>query len=104
MDWSVPHRIVRALYTTMWSRGVDVVMMKNSLTLQIRSFVNAYYGREWQCLDLSCSYRTRQIPLNGLRCPKLGCSSAMRESYSASQLFDQLRYFAFLFDRVEQTK
>jgi DNA polymerase alpha subunit A len=88
----------------MAERKRDVVAMKNSLSLQIWKFVNEYYGREWICLDLSCSFRTRQIPLNGTRCPKLGCSANMKESYSASQLFDQLRYFAFLFDRVEQTK
>ena len=82
----------------------DLVSIKNSISLQLWQFINEYYGREWVCLDLSCSFRTRQIPLNGTRCPKLGCSASMKESYSASQLFDQLRYFAFLFDRNEQSK
>merc|ERR1719295_1978472 len=90
--------------TDMALKKRDIASIQNSISLQIWHFIHEYYGREWVCLDLSCSYRTRQIPLNGLRCPKLGCSAAMKESYSASQLFDQLRYFAFLFDRVEQLK
>merc|ERR1712157_285264 len=52
----------------------------------------------------SCDYQTRQLPLNGNKCPKVGCSATLKESYSASALFDQLRYFSFLFDVAEQRK
>lgn len=87
-------------------RARDVVAIQNALSLQLWTFIRRYYAREWVCADLGCSFRTRQfsLGLSGNRCPKLGCSATMKESYKASQLFDQLRYFAFLFDRVEQMK
>lgn len=85
-------------------RALDIVSLQNALSLQLWTFISRYYAREWVCADLGCKFRTRQLGLGGNRCPKLGCSATMKESYKASQLFDQLRYFAFLFDRVEQTK
>lgn len=83
---------------------VDMKLMQNSLQLQIWHFVYKYYARDWICCDLSCDYKTRQLPLNGTKCPKLGCSATLKETYSASALFDQLRYFAFLFDVGEQRR
>mmetsp|Transcript_35311 Transcript_35311/g.31160 ORF Transcript_35311/g.31160 Transcript_35311/m.31160 type:complete len:562 (+) Transcript_35311:3-1688(+) len=82
----------------------DIACIKNTLSLQIWKFIYKYYGREWICIDPTCNYQTRQLPLNGNKCPKIGCSSSLKESYKASSLFDQLRYFSFLFDRVEQEK
>ena len=82
----------------------DIACIKNSLSLQIWHYIYKYYGREWICIDPTCNFKTRQLPLNGNRCPKIGCSSNLKESYTASALFDQLRYFAFLFDQIEQGK
>jgi len=82
----------------------DIASIKNTLSLQIWNFIYKYYGRKWICIDPTCNYESRQLPLNGNKCPKIGCSSNLKESYKASSLFDQLRYFSFLFDRIEQEK
>uniref|UniRef100_A0A7S0TCJ9 DNA-directed DNA polymerase n=1 Tax=Elphidium margaritaceum TaxID=933848 RepID=A0A7S0TCJ9_9EUKA len=84
-------------------RQRDLACLKNGIALQIWHFIYAYYAREWICIDPTCNYKTRQLSStgNGDKCPKIGCNSHLKETYTASQLFDQLKYFLFLFDRIE---
>ncbi|ETO08556.1 hypothetical protein RFI_28829 [Reticulomyxa filosa] len=76
----------------------DIAIIKNTVHLAIDQFISQYYDREWVCNDPTCLFKTRSLSLQGNFCPKIGCGSIMRESYSAEQLLNQIRYFKFLFD------
>eukprot|EP01084_Bolivina_argentea_P111949 199673_1 len=86
-------------------RAKDIARIKNSLSLQIWPHVAQYYARQSTCADIGCNFRTRQTILNeDDKCPKIGCAAKMKQSFPANKLFDQLRYFAFLFDAKKSIK
>ena len=77
----------------------DISRIKNSIQLQLWKYIHGYYSREWKCIDATCNYTTRQLNVvHGNQCPKIGCHSIMKETYSAQELFEQIRYFHYLFD------
>ncbi|KAK5104987.1 DNA-directed DNA polymerase alpha catalytic subunit pol1 [Lithohypha guttulata] len=74
------------------------------LEAQIREQTSQYYEGWLMCSDETCSKRTRQMSVYGTRC--LGpmgradgqCRGRMSYEYSEKQLYNQLLYFASLWD------
>ena len=78
------------------------------LESQIRLQTSRYYEGWLVCDDPSCGNRTRQMSVYGHRClgPQgraEGCLGRMSYEYSEKRLYNQLLYFAGLFD-VEKSK
>lgn len=78
------------------------------LEAQIRAQTCAYYEGWLVCDDSSCANRTRQMSVYGHRClgpngRAEGCLGRMSYEYSEKKLYNQLLYFAALFD-VEKAK
>ncbi|KIX02849.1 uncharacterized protein Z518_08792 [Rhinocladiella mackenziei CBS 650.93] len=78
------------------------------LESQIRMQTCAYYEGWLVCDDPSCGNRTRQMSVYGHRClgpngRAEGCLGRMSYAYSDKKLYNQLLYFAVLFD-VEKAK
>ena len=75
---------------------------------QIRAQTSQYYEGWLVCDDPSCGNRTRQISVYGHRClgPQgraEGCLGHMSYEYSEKKLYNQLLYFATLWD-VDKAK
>lgn len=75
---------------------------------QIRAQTSKYYEGWLVCDDSACGNRTRQISVYGHRClgPRgraEGCLGRMTYEYSEKQMYNQLLYFAGLWD-VEKVK
>jgi DNA polymerase alpha subunit A len=75
---------------------------------QIRQQTSKYYEGWLVCDDQACGNRTRQMSIYGHRClgPKglaHGCLGKMRYEYTEKMIYNQLLYFATLFD-VEKAK
>lgn len=84
---------------------LSIVMQLES---QIRTQTSAYYEGWLVCDDPSCGNRTRQMSVYGHRClgpngRAEGCLGWMSYEYSEKKLYNQLLYFAGLFD-VEKAK
>lgn len=78
------------------------------LDAQIRAQTCAYYEGWLWCDDSSCGNRTRQMSVYGHRClgpngRAEGCLGRMSFEYSEKKLYNQLLYFATVFD-VEKAK
>ena len=79
---------------------LSIVMQLES---QIRLQTSAYYEGWLKCDDTSCGNRTRQMSVYGHRClgpagRAEGCLGRMSYEYSEKQMYNQLLYFAALFD------
>ena len=79
---------------------LSIVMQLES---QIRLQTSAYYEGWLVCDDPSCGNRTRQMSVYGHRClgpngRAEGCLGRMSYEYSEKKLYNQLLYFAALFD------
>ncbi|TVY83440.1 DNA polymerase alpha catalytic subunit [Lachnellula suecica] len=75
---------------------------------EIRQQTSKYYEGWMVCDDQACGNRTRQMSVYGHRClgPKglgHGCLGKMRYEYTEKMIYNQLLYFASLFD-VEKAK
>jgi DNA polymerase alpha subunit A len=75
---------------------------------QIRQQTSKYYEAWLVCDDQACGNRTRQMSVYGHRClgPKglgHGCLGKMHYEYTEKMMYNQLLYFATLFD-VEKAK
>ncbi|TFK51987.1 hypothetical protein OE88DRAFT_1658731 [Heliocybe sulcata] len=77
---------------------VEIASMQMQLEVQIRAHIARYYEGWTVCDDPTCRNRTRMMGVYGRRCLKAGCRGTVAFEYSDSQLYNQLRYFAFLFD------
>ena len=78
------------------------------LETQIRAQTSAYYAGWLVCDDTACGIRTRQCSVYGQRCvgPQgraEGCLGKMTMEYSDKKLYNQLLYFASLWD-VDRAK
>lgn len=78
------------------------------LESQIRSQTFQYYEGWLRCDDESCGNRTRSMSVYGHRClgpngKAEGCQGRMSYEYSEKKLYNQLLYFASLWD-VEKSK
>lgn len=85
-----------------------VVSLITQLESQIRSQTSKYYEGWLVCDDSSCGNRTRQMSVYGHRClgpsgKAEGCLGRMTYEFTEKSLYNQLLYFAHLFD-VEKAK
>ncbi|KAK2465466.1 hypothetical protein APHAL10511_002358 [Amanita phalloides] len=74
------------------------------LEVQIRAWIAKYYEGWTVCDDPMCSNRTRAMSVYGRRCLQAGCRGTVQFEYSDVQLFNQLRYFSYLFDGEKAKK
>lgn len=84
-------------------RPFSVLTIVAQLESQIRAQASKYYESWLVCDDSACGNRTRQISVYGHRClgPRghaEGCLGRMSYEYTEKQLYNQLLYFAGLFD------
>lgn len=89
-------------------RTIEVPSVIAQLEYQIRQMTSKYYDAWLICDDASCGNRTRQMNVYGKRClgPKghaNGCRGVMSYEYTDKMLYNQLLYFASVFD-VEKAK
>ncbi|PGH27065.1 hypothetical protein AJ80_01251 [Polytolypa hystricis UAMH7299] len=80
-----------------------VISIIAQLESQIRAQTSKYYEGWLACDDSACGNRTRQMSVYGQRClgPRgraEGCLGRMSYEYSEKQLYNQLLYFAGLWD------
>ncbi|RAK99131.1 DNA-directed DNA polymerase alpha catalytic subunit POL1 [Aspergillus ibericus CBS 121593] len=81
----------------------SVLTIVAQLEAQIRAQTSKYYEGWLVCDDTACGNRTRQISVYGHRClgPRghaEGCLGRMTYEYSEKQMYNQLLYFAGLWD------
>lgn len=86
----------------------SVLTIVAQLESQIRAQTSKYYEGWLVCDDSACGNRTRQISVYGHRClgPRghaEGCLGRMSYEYTEKQMYNQLLYFAGLWD-VEKAK
>lgn len=89
-------------------KQLSVLSIVAQLESQIRAQASKYYEGWLICDDSACGNRTRQISVYGHRClgPRghaEGCLGRMGYEFSEKQLYNQLLYFAGLWD-VEKAK
>ncbi|KAF8624027.1 hypothetical protein AX17_007233 [Amanita inopinata Kibby_2008] len=68
------------------------------LEIQIRAWIAKYYEGWTVCDDPTCGNRTRIMSVYGRRCLQPGCRGSVKFEYDDIYLFNQLRYFGYLFD------
>ncbi|TFK23220.1 DNA polymerase alpha catalytic subunit [Coprinopsis marcescibilis] len=66
---------------------------------QIRAHIAKYYEGWAVCDEQTCSNRTRSMGIYGRRCLKAGCKGRVSFEYSDTKLYNQLRYYKYLFDK-----
>jgi DNA polymerase alpha subunit A len=89
-------------------RPFSMISIVAQMESQIRAQTSQYYEGWLVCDDPSCGNRTRQISVYGHRClgPQgraEGCLGHMSYEYSEKRLYNQLLYFATLWD-VDKAK
>ncbi|KAF8141953.1 hypothetical protein EV363DRAFT_1468612 [Boletus edulis] len=81
--------------------------LQTQLEVQIRACIARYYQAWIVCDDTTCGHRTRSMSVYGRRCVRPKCPSAgdsARLEYPDVELYNQLRYFAMLFDADKAKK
>jgi len=68
------------------------------LERQIREHISKFYLGWTICDDSTCGNRSRMMSVYGKRCLRQGCTGRVSFEYSDIQLYNQLRYYAYLFD------
>lgn len=81
----------------------SVLTLSAQLESQIRAQTSRYYEGWLVCDESTCGNRTRQISVYGHRClgPRgqaEGCLGRMSYEYTEKQMYNQLLYYASLFD------
>ncbi|KAF9266691.1 DNA polymerase alpha catalytic subunit [Marasmius fiardii PR-910] len=72
--------------------------LQAQLEAQIRKHIAKFYECWTVCSDQTCGNRTRMMGVYGRRCLRPGCTAAVTFEYSDEKLYNQLRYYAYLFD------
>lgn len=90
------------------SKPFTIISIVAQLESQIRSQTSKYYEGWLVCDDSACGNRTRQMSVYGHRClgPRgraEGCLGRMNYEYSEKRMYNQLLYFARLWD-VDKAK
>ncbi|KAI0032658.1 DNA polymerase alpha catalytic subunit, partial [Vararia minispora EC-137] len=79
-------------------RSISGPSLVAQLECQIREHISRYYQGWTVCDEQTCKNRTRAMRVYGRRCLKPDCRGRVRFEYNDVMLYDQLRYFAYLFD------
>ncbi|KAH6889074.1 DNA polymerase alpha catalytic subunit [Coprinopsis sp. MPI-PUGE-AT-0042] len=85
-------------------KTITGVNLQLQLEVQIRSYIAKYYEGWTICDEETCKNRTRAMGVYGKRCLKPGCRGRVTFEYSDTKLYNQLRYFKYLFDREKAIK
>ncbi|EIW79037.1 hypothetical protein CONPUDRAFT_126817 [Coniophora puteana RWD-64-598 SS2] len=80
------------------SAPLSTVSLQTQLEVQIRACIARYYEGWTVCDDTTCGNRTRSMRVYGRRCVQPECRGSVHFEYSDTELYNQLRYFATLFD------
>jgi DNA polymerase alpha subunit A len=82
---------------------LNLKYLKNKLTLTIQKLIQKYLDQSVVCDDLGCRERTRNVGVYGRKCLKAHCKGVVDLEVSDKDLYNQLRYYEYLFDpsRVE---
>ncbi|KAF5362489.1 hypothetical protein D9756_002711 [Leucocoprinus leucothites] len=78
--------------------------IETQLEVQIREVIGQYYEGWTICDEATCRNRTRMMGAYGRRCIKLGCKSDVSPEYTDKQVYNQLRYYSYLFDGEKAIK
>ncbi|KAF7983750.1 hypothetical protein HWV62_19727 [Athelia sp. TMB] len=81
-----------------------VASLQAQLEVQIRDKIAKYYQGWMVCNDTTCGNRTRMMGVYGRRCLRAGCRGIVTFEYSDTELYNQLRYYASLFDGEKAMK
>lgn len=68
------------------------------MEIQIRNQIGKYYEAWTVCDEPTCRNRTRYMGVYGRRCQRQGCRGTVAFEYSDVSLYNQLRFYAYLFD------
>jgi len=82
----------------MCNKGYGTASLQVQLECQIRQYIHRYYDGWTVCDDPTCGNRARMMGVYGRRCLKDGCYGSVSFEYSDAMLYNQLRYFLYLFD------
>ncbi|KAI0077749.1 DNA polymerase alpha catalytic subunit [Panus rudis PR-1116 ss-1] len=77
---------------------LSTASLQVQLETQIRNFIGKYYEHWSTCDDPTCGNRTRSMGVYGRRCLRQGCRGTVKFEYSDAQLYNQLKYFSYLFN------
>jgi len=80
------------------SKRISNSHLQLQLDLQIRQHIAKYYEGWTECDDATCRNRTRMMSVYGRRCMKPNCRGSVKLEYSDLQLYNQLLYYASLFN------
>ncbi|KAJ7272585.1 DNA polymerase family B-domain-containing protein [Mycena haematopus] len=78
--------------------------LQTQLETQIREQIAKYYEGWTLCNDTGCGHRTRKMGVWGRRCLQKGCKGNVVFEYSDARLYNQLRYYASLFNPEKAAK
>ncbi|KAJ7763943.1 DNA polymerase family B-domain-containing protein [Mycena maculata] len=78
--------------------------LQMQLEAQIREHVSKYYEGWTVCDDPTCGHRTRKMGVWGRRCLQRNCRGKVTFEYSDAQLYNQLRFYASLFNAEKVLK
>jgi len=85
-------------------KSMNTVNLQLQLEAQIRAHIARYYEKWTVCDEQTCTNRTRSMGVYGKRCLKPGCRGRVTFEYSDTMLYNQLRYYKYLFDREKAIK
>ncbi|EKM50078.1 uncharacterized protein PHACADRAFT_213841 [Phanerochaete carnosa HHB-10118-sp] len=78
--------------------AIGAASVQVQLEVQIRAHVARYYEGWTICKDQTCGGRTRMMGVYGRRCLRPACKGIVAFEYSDAQMYNQLRYYAHVFD------
>ncbi|KAJ7460715.1 DNA polymerase family B-domain-containing protein [Mycena latifolia] len=78
--------------------------LQMQLETQIREHISKYYEGWTVCEDPTCGHRTRKMGVWGRRCLQQGCRGKVTFEYTDAQLYNQLRFYASLFNAEKAAK
>ncbi|KIM44768.1 hypothetical protein M413DRAFT_442728 [Hebeloma cylindrosporum] len=80
------------------SKTITSGSIQAQLEVQVREHIAKFYEGWTVCDDPTCDNRTRMMGVYGRRCLRSGCKGHVTFEYTDTQLYNQLRFFASLFD------
>ncbi|KAF8585711.1 DNA polymerase alpha catalytic subunit [Ramaria rubella] len=86
------------------STRLSTTHLQIQLELQIRQHIAKYYEGWTECDDPTCRNRTRMMSVYGRRCMKPSCRGSVALEYSDLKLYNQLLYYASLFNAEKIAK
>lgn len=76
---------------------LSTASLQAQLEAQLREHIGRYYEHWMVCDDPTCGNRTRSMGVYGRRCLRQGCRGTVTFEYSDAQLYNQLKYYSYLF-------